>query len=382
MSSLRLLYLGSELFLSKLSASMFVTPMNSAEAILNQLQETPHLIVLVDDQHPQASLLYEAKHLSLFVLASPPYAEALYQRFANREILDLVDPAQLPLSLDKALILCQDHLPRLPRQEGPPEFSLSQLMSLKNEALAQLYHQLQGPVTALEGYLEILQSDAESLKPASVKQILGQLQQCVLRLRHYFQALHLLSLVSEKPYELKSRAFPFHQLIRDFKRDLEQMTTLNGFAWDCQFDAQEDLVFADPHYILNLLSVLFELAQRTASGNASHLSLQTSSLAMARLESRSQMQLESSQFQTSYLPGTGSGQYLQITFQFRGLGPQLCEALLYVFGAPGALEPVDPEILLGTYFVHKVLYAHQSWLYIENQPGFGMLFSFVLPLQV
>lgn len=376
MSSLKLLYLGPDRDLSLLTPTQPEThleTLSSAEALLTQLQTENDALILIDSSCPELeSLLDQLAGHSVLVLAASPYQPWLYERFRRREILDLIDPDQLPHSLEKALIVNQDHLP------GPGPLALPTLMSLKNEALALLYHQLQGPVTALEGYLEILQSD--ELPPSNVQQILNQLQQCVTRLRHYFYSLHLFSLVTDTPYRLKPRPFLFHQLLREFRRDLEQITILNAFNWDSQLDAQQDSVFADPYFMLNTLAVLFDLARRTAEPRGCQVSLQTSVIAASRLEARSQMSLEPSQYLCSFLPAQGPANYFQVTLQVRGVSASLNQALRFALGDPQVQRPSEVECVLGAYLAQRILQAHQSWLYLENQPGFGLLFSFVLPL--
>ncbi|PKL75050.1 MAG: hypothetical protein CVV27_17345 [Candidatus Melainabacteria bacterium HGW-Melainabacteria-1] len=316
--------------------------------------------------------------IPLLVLASPPYEQELYRRFQAREILDLIDPAWLPASLAKSLVL---H-PQLDAASSLANFGPSQLISLNSQALSQIYHQLQGPVTALEGYLEILQS--EPLSQANVQQILSQLRHCVVRLRHYFNSLHLLSLVSVQAEGIKARPFLFHQLVHEFHRDVEPFLDMSALAWEFQLDAHEDLVLADPHALLNVLLILLDLAQRTVSGKNGLVSLQTGNLSAERLKARAGAEMDASQFQTSFLeqePVAGR-RYLQITLQFRGVTAELSQALIYAFVGGPMPGRCAPEILLGTYLLYRTLKAGQSWIYLESQPGFGLLFSFVLPLHL
>lgn len=374
MSKLQLLYLGSEKWLPGLNLPDVQLEISSSESdLLSKLKSSIQSIVLLDIEYlEQTDLIEFLKGRVVFVLANPPYVPKLLEQLKSHQILDILAPEHLPFTLEKALVIHQEHL------FSQRKMALPVLMNLKNEALSLLYHQLQGPVTALEGYLEILQSD--DLPAGNVQQILTQLQQCATRLRHDFYSLHLLSLVSEVPHHLKLRPFRFHQLISEFKRDLEQITTLNAFSWVSQLDAEQDFVLADPHFMLNALVVLFDLARRTAELRGCQLSLQTSVIASARLKARSQIQLEPDQLLNSFLPEEGVASYLLITFQLRGVTPTLNQAFRYALGDLDVERPQEVECVLGAYLAHRILQQHQSWIYLENQLGFGLLFSFTLPL--
>lgn len=327
--------------------------------------------LLLDGREPGAQALIEqlgrdAMAPPLLVLASEPCEPQLWQAFEQGLINDLIPAPSLAQSLARALV-------RLRREA----LSLPQLSQQKNKALSQLYHQLQGPVTALEGYLEILQS--ESLPPESVSQILGQLQNCVLRLRQHFNSLHLLSLVSERPAQLKPRPYLFHQLIEEFRQDFVQMQAASGF--ELQPDAQDELVLSDPHLMLHLLSAIADLAQRCGKGMG--LSLQTANLSAERLLARTRFPLDQGQFQISFLPSEDSlpSGFLQVTIQLRGVRDELYQTLLELLAPEQqAQTPHEPELLLGAWLLRQLLKAMQSWLYLEQQAGFGLLFSFVLPL--
>ena len=367
------LFLGSQELLEQLVLPEYelrsVPTASEAEALL---KTEDFSFILLDTQDAEArQLLALPLALPLFVLAAPPYDPEVYRRFAERQIIDLVDPASLPASLEKSLVLMPS--------PAAGRLDLPELVQLKNKALSHLYHQLQGPVTALEGYLEILRSDR--LPEESVQQILSQLGNCVTRLRYYFHSLHLLSLVSADSYKLKPRPFQFHQLIREFQRDFQQQRAIYAVEGEYQLEAQEDLVLADPHFVLHLLSVLVDLALRTSLESGRVVSLQTSNLSIERLDAHSQLELDANQHRASFLPEARFSQYLQVSFQFRGVGPQLHQALLFTL-KPGSERPesLDPETLLGAYLVERLLRACQSWLYFESQPGSGLLLSFVLPV--
>lgn len=377
----RLLFWGTPELAQRLNSAEFEVLHAQTRAEALEFARKGAALALIDAEQADAlSLIDElaALNLPLLALAAAPYQPKLYRRFVERQLFDLVDPATLPYALNKSLVLLDSLRPQVPAADGV--LDLAGISGLKNKVLAQLYHQLQGPITALEGYLEILRSD--QLSPQSIDQILGQLGHCVLRLRLYFHSLHLLSLISVEAPSLKPRPFQFHQLIREFQRDFQQQMSLSEVAWEYQLDAQNDLVLADPHFLLHLFSVVMSLAQRTGLAKGRTVTLQTNNLSAERLAARSQMELERTQALISFLPQVQPAQYLQVSFQFRGSGPELSRYLLRERNQlpEGFVESDDAEMVLGVYLMEKILQASASWLYVEDQPGFGLLLSFVLPV--
>lgn len=344
---------------------------------LKCLEQMHFSFILLDARDPnlQQSMATLTQPLPMLVLAASPFESELYQQFVSRRIFDLVDPEGLPASLQKSLILLFSGSQVKPSPEAVPAQALNRL---KNKLLSQLYHQLQGPVTALDGYLEILRSD--QLSPENIAQIFDQLGQCVVRLRLFFHTLHLLSLIDAEKLNLNPRPFQFHQLIREFQRDFQEQMALSESVWDYQLDAQNELVWADPHFLLHLFSALMNLIQRAGLAKGRTVSLQTSNVSGERLLRRSEMPLEPEQALVSFLPAEPAAQYLQVTLQIRGNNPDLIACLMRNRKGDLMTGDIEAETALGVYLIEKILQASSSWLYTEVQAGFGLLLSFVLPI--
>lgn len=354
---------------SLLQAGYQIEQAGSVQELLDLVQTSrPAIVLLCHEQLSLPGLLQDLKGSDVFVVTSEPEPADLFDYLEQGLIRDVIQSSNLVTDLKRAWLVAQRS------RQAQLEQNLE---TIKNQILSHLYHHLQGPLTALEGYIEILST--ENPLDERFKQIMRQLQLCAKRFRHYFYVLHILSLSSELTKQRKRNGFFYHQLLKDFQQDARQRVLEKSSEWTYSLDASKDCLIADYLLLKDLLLIVLDLSLR-AEYLQSKVNLQTSNISGLRLLERSESQLDSGQYQKSYLDPQTTENYLLISLQFQNLGAEFANILQKMLAEQPWPQDIAPEIVFEAYLIKNILLSHQAWVYLESMPGNILLFSFALPI--
>lgn len=348
-------------------------------------------------------------HIEIIIMTARPSIESLQDALRTQFVFDYLDkqalePFQIQGLVERALehrsIKLQNenlieqvqiHNEKLEMivQEQTQELheayrSLKASESLKSRFLSTISHELQGPLTPLEGYLELLSSSEMGEVTKEQEAVFQNMLVCVQRLRRQINNVMLLNLLSVSELKLQLEPFVFHDLLFNLQRSLEHSMGECGVSLEFEYNTENDLVYADLHQMSRALLGLIDNLVRVSLRD-SKLLITCNNISGKRVQARLESDLEPHQRLFSYLPEVQPDQkFLEITIQSRGLGlnSQQLDDLSKPFGQREHLsqDPATGSFELGLSVALKVMKTHRILFYIESQDNVGMLLSFILPL--
>lgn len=262
--------------------------------------------------------------------------------------------------------LMQSRLQDIQRRQG-----------LKNDLLALLAHDMNGPITPLIGYLELLDEDEFLQK----KEIHGLMQSALRRLAQQIEYFNILSGLNEISYELKQDRFQLSDVwlaLDNLTADLfhRQRLTL-AWARDVM-----PMVCMDKLYFERTLWVfLYFVAGIAVSG--SQVNIQSHVLSLPRLlKRRIQAYSKNQLFDDFFVAQSLPKQSIECLISVQApLQDDLCQRFSHFLREEKRIiEPVQTGLLLGLDLLRQCLLSHQLCFYLETQADYGFSIGFVVPI--
>lgn len=278
---------------------------------------------------------------------------------------------------------------------NPRETSVSSLKStidelqefgrLKSEFLANISHELQSPLTPLEGYIELFLSGELGAVMEAQQDVLEIMQSCTRRLKTQIENLIFLGGLERVQGSQDVDEFYFHDCLQSLKRIFKFQIQQKNLDLKFELDARHSYVSANLQQISKLIMVLLDNAIKFSKmDHAILLSSKNISTRGLKLKKEACEQ-NPHQVCLSFLPPLLSDEqlYLEVSITDTGAGiPE--EKLTHIFDAfyqvDGSSTREYGGVGVGLNIAQKILMQHHSFFCIESQEKQGTRVSFVLPV--
>ncbi|MGV3525635.1 MAG: hypothetical protein ACO1RX_15540 [Candidatus Sericytochromatia bacterium] len=243
----------------------------------------------------------------------------------------------------------------------------------ERDPLDALLHLLNGPISPLEGYLDLLH-ESEGLSSLSDKMLL----QSLFCLRQIKQRLHYLSmyrLLTLKQHKLLIEDFALASSLSTLQHKLS--LELPNHCFVVQNGAFAKLWRADKE----MLEVLLAAFLRYLTEYYQHVQIELKELSAARLKRRLGYPLEIHQAMGfANIPwGINTDSFLEIQFRFQGR-PEMAQFWMALLQQPRVEQNASLELEVLSRLLWEGLRLHHAWIYVETSAEGLSQLSWALPL--
>lgn len=261
---------------------------------------------------------------------------------------------------------------------------LKTLDQLKSEFLANISHELQSPITPLEGYLSMFLEGDYGTLDSEQRDAMDMMQICVQRLKKQIDNILYLVMLGKEKLQILNENFFFPDIIVNLEKNFYNALKEKNIRMNVLLDTQQTQVDGDIQQVYRIMNILIDNAIKFSYPNTA-IQIRCNTVTGATWKVRRTYSLEPHQIRYDYLPAQLSPDslYLEISVQDRGEGirsdqlPLICNSF---YQADGSSTRERGGIGLGLSIARKLLASHQSALYIESQPEIGTMMSFLLPV--
>lgn len=243
----------------------------------------------------------------------------------------------------------------------------------EQDSLDSLLHLLNGPISPLEGYLDLLH-ESEELTPLHANMVL----QALFCLRKVKQRLHYLSLyrlLTLKQNQLLIQDISIASVVSAVQEKLNFEFSPSCFVVQ---DLSESKVWRADKEMLEMLLVSF---LRYLTEHCQQVQIELKELSATRLKRRLAYSLEEHQaLGFVNVPWSiNSSSFLEIHFQFQG-SPELAQLWKVLLQTPRVEYNTWLELELLSRLLWEGLRLHHAWIYVETSPEGVNQLSWGLPL--
>lgn len=261
---------------------------------------------------------------------------------------------------------------------------LHEMSRLKDQFLSNISHELQSPITPLEGYIQLFLEGELGELPAEHQHILSTMEICVHRLRKQIDNILFLSHLSGEKVALIIDEFFLHDTLYNLEKIFSFPLQQKKQQIIFQTLAQNASVFGDIQQISKILVICLDNAIKFGYEN-SPIFIKTQNISGSTLQSRLKYPLGLHQRLFNYLPEDLDPQarYLEILMEDRGKGiphTQLESIFESFYQVDGSVTREAGGLGIGLSIARKIIAAHHAMLYLESQEQVGTIISFVLPV--
>jgi signal transduction histidine kinase len=261
---------------------------------------------------------------------------------------------------------------------------LHEMSRLKDQFLSNISHELQSPITPLEGYIQLFLEGELGELPTEHKHILGTMEVCVQRLRKQIDNILFLSHLSGEKVELMIDEFFLHDTLYNLEKIFSFPLQQKKQQIIFQTNAQNASILGDIQQISKVMVICLDNAIKFGYEN-SHIFVKTQNIAGSTLKKRLQYPLEQHQKLFSYLPEDldPEARYLEVLIEDRGKGiphTELDSIFESFYQVDGSVTREAGGLGIGLSIARKIIAAHHAMLYLESQEQVGTIISFVLPV--
>jgi len=302
--------------------------------------------------------------------------------------VNLILEKTLPFQLIQLVLKSRLELHRYQQQSKLNQLMLENLKNqnqIKAALLAKTVHDLQGPLTPLEGYLELFLSGELSLNDhEQVQAVFETMLSGVQRLRRDIEHIRFVNLAFGQMLAPEPTIFAFHDLLLNLKQWVARDLVQREMELALEYQTEKDEIQADVGQVTQALFACLEGAIQIAHRN-SCLSIQVKYLSSQRLIDRTTQNLNKKQYLFAFLPDNlNKSGFLEFIVQVRCGELNLDWAQLAVASWTQLAANLEnrelKEFILAISLAIKVMQTHQACFYLEVQPHIGLLFSFIFPL--
>lgn len=262
---------------------------------------------------------------------------------------------------------------------------LKLLDASKSRILAEIVHDLQGPITPLEGYLELLLAGQLGNFDESFLPIFKSMRACLLRLAFQIQQVQLLSRLKLGSLLREEECFSLWELLNSILHEHQEFFVAKNSQVHLENNLQPANVIFDlrqAHFVISAL--LFSCLHQMHPDSSCNISLNKTTF--GRLSAKSEQKIQKNQvFMGFFAQGLPLEKpYLEFIIQYHGLPLNVAEFKSldqdWEFFGRNKDTAAFADINLELFLMLQILKAHDSCLYLESHERIGSLISCVFPL--
>lgn len=253
-------------------------------------------------------------------------------------------------------IVSTDELGFLAQEFNLMAMKLRELDQLKDEFISSVSHELRSPLSAISGYVELLQSKPlEQIAAEKRSKALSIIQQSTERLTHFINNILDLAKLKSGHVELHVKEFRIREMANDIVSLFQPLFDKQGLSWDLDIPDEFPPLLADADKIRQVLTNLISNALKfTPFGGK------------IRILARNQ-----NEFVRISVEDTGKG----IPENAR---ETIFERFKQVKDTPGAIQG-KKGTGLGLAIARGIVESHGGKIWVESEVGRGTIFHFILP---